>query len=134
MTDIRCLKSTVIETSRLALRKMTDDDVAPLLAVFSDPITMQFYRKPFDRQMVQGWINWNHNNYRDYGYGLWALVLRDTGELIDDCGLVNQQVNEATEVEIGYHVRRDLWKQGLATEAALSCRDYGFRVLGRERL
>ena len=38
------------------------------------------------------------------------------------------------EIEIGYHVRRDLWGRGLATEAARACRDYGFARLAVERL
>jgi [ribosomal protein S5]-alanine N-acetyltransferase len=37
-------------------------------------------------------------------------------------------------VEIGYHVRRDYWGQGLATEAAIACREYGFTQLGCNQL
>jgi RimJ/RimL family protein N-acetyltransferase len=45
-----------------------------------------------------------------------------------------QDVDGTNEIEIGYHVRRDLWGQGLATEAARACRDYGFARLPVERL
>jgi RimJ/RimL family protein N-acetyltransferase len=54
------------------------------------------------------------------------MILKSTGELIGDCGLTVQDVDGAKEVEIGYHVRRDHWGRGLATEAACACRDYGF--------
>jgi RimJ/RimL family protein N-acetyltransferase len=72
--------------------------------------------------------------YADRGFGLWALVLKENGEVIGDCGLVVQQIEGVGEVEIGYHVRRDLWGQGFATEAAQACREYGFHQLGRDRL
>lgn len=124
----------VLETARLILRQMTLDDVDPLLQVFSDPETMRFYPKPFDRAMTQGWIEWNLNNYRHHGFGLWALVLKQSNTVVGDCGLVVQEVEGVQEVEIGYHVRRDVWGQGLATEAARACRDYGFNQLRRTRL
>jgi len=128
------MNTTFVETARLQMRRMTYDDVAGLLKVFGDSEAMRFYPAPFDCQQMEKWVDWNQRNYTNYGYGLWALILRATGELIGDCGLVNQQVDEALEVELGYHVRRDLWRQGLATEAALACRDYGFDTLGRRRL
>ena len=128
------MKPTIVETARLQMRQMTNDDVEALLTVFSDAETMRFYPAPFHYQQMQEWVDWNQGNYANYGYGLWALILRATGELIGDCGLVNQQVDKVLEIEIGYHVRRDLWRQGFATEAALACRDYGFDILGRHRL
>lgn len=72
--------------------------------------------------------------YTQHGFGLWALVLKESSELIGDCGLVVQDVEGVEEVEIGYHVRRDWWGQGLATEAAQACRNYGFNQLGFNKL
>jgi len=128
------MESNIVETTRLQMRRMTYDDVAALLTVFGDAEVMRFYTAPFDCQRMQEWVDWNQRSYTKCGYGLWALILRDTGELIGDCGLVNQLVEDVQEVEIGYHIRRDLWRQGLATEAALACRDYGFNNLGCKRL
>jgi ribosomal-protein-alanine N-acetyltransferase len=48
--------------------------------------------------------------------------------------LVRQSVDGADEIEIGYHVRRDLWGQGFATEAARACCDFGFANLEADRL
>jgi len=81
---------------------------------------------PFDRADVENWIARNRYRYAKDGHGLWAMILKSTGELIGDCGLTVQDVDGAKEVEIGYHVRRDHWGRGLATEAACACRDYGF--------
>src|SRR5436853_3318676 len=97
---------------------------------------MAFYPARFSRTEVKAWVDWNVRNYRQYGYGLWALVLRETGAVIGDCGLTWQRVGYAPdrELEMGWHVRRDLWNRGLATEAALRVREYARDTLGRGRL
>ena len=124
----------VLETQRLLLREMALHDVDDLLEVFSDPEAMQFYPKPFDRPMTRAWIERNIQRYAQDGFGLWALILKQRDQLIGDCGLVRQIVDGVEEVEIGYHVRRDLWGLGLATEAAQACCDYGFSRLGCDKL
>ena len=62
------------------------------------------------------------------------MIQKSSGELIGDCGLIHQVVDGEEEIEIGYHVRRDLWGQGCAAEAASACRDYGFSQLAAEHL
>jgi [ribosomal protein S5]-alanine N-acetyltransferase len=124
----------VIETDRLLLREFVPGDVDALAAVISDPETMRFYPEPRDRAGVESWIERNRRRYGDDSHGLWAMVLKSSGEVIGDCGLARQTVDGVDEIEIGYHVRRDLWGQGLAPEAARACRDYGFEQLRAERL
>ena len=124
----------VLETHRLRLREFVPADVPALGQVLSDPITMRYYPQPYDEEGVLDWINRNRWRYQSDGYGLWGMVLKSTGELIGDCGLIKQMVGGADETEIGYHVRRDLWGQGLATEAAQACRDYAFANLPVARL
>jgi len=63
-----------------------------------------------------------------------VLILKETGRVIGECGLVWQEVDGVAEIEIGYHLRRELWGLGLTTEAARACRDYGFNQLGCDRL
>jgi len=87
---------------------------------------MRFYPAPYNRAGVEDWIDRSLRRYAEHGHGLWAMVLKVSGEMIGDCGLTVQNVNGSDEIEIGYHVRRDLWGQGLATEAARACRDFGF--------
>ena len=123
----------VIETPRLHLRRMTPDDVPALLSVFGDLEVMRFYPAPFDEARMQRWVAWNQSHYATHGHGLWVVILRATGECIGDCGLVPQQVVGVSEIEIGYHLRRDLWGQGLATEAALGCLNHGLTTFGYRR-
>jgi ribosomal-protein-alanine N-acetyltransferase len=124
----------ILDTPRLILREFSPNDGDALGAVLSDPETMRFYPAPLDRAGVEEWIARNLRRYAKDGHGLWAMVLKTTGELIGDCGLTVQPVDGTDEIEIGYHVRRDCWGQGLATEAARACRDYGFAQLPVDRI
>jgi RimJ/RimL family protein N-acetyltransferase len=124
-----------LETARLVIREMRRSDVESLHRVFSDPLLMRFW-PVFDRSRTEQWVEESLLNYARYGFGLWALTLRGSDEAIGDCGLglINGlEGTEATEaggqIQIGWHVRRDLWGQGLATEAARACRDYAFDCL-----
>ena len=124
----------ILEKYRLVLHEFIPEDVEPLALVLSDPETMRFYPAPFDRAGVDSWISRNLRRYREDGHGLWAMILKSSGELIGDCGLTVQDVDGQNEIEIGYHLRRDLWRQGLATEAARACRDFGFARMPVEHL
>ncbi len=124
----------ILETARLILREFVSEDAEALAQVISDPDTMRYYPAPFTGAEVDEWIQRNRRRYRDDGVGLWAMVLKSSGEMIGDCGIVRQQVDGETLYEICYHLRRDLWGRGLATEAAIACRDWGFANLPVGRL
>jgi [ribosomal protein S5]-alanine N-acetyltransferase len=124
----------VLETERLLLRKLTINDVSALQEVLGDPIAMQWYPAPFDRASVGEWIRRNMERYERDGHGLWAMILKSSGELIGDCGCVIQVVEDKEEVEIAYHVRRDLWGNGYATEGARACMEYAFNTLRAPRV
>lgn len=124
----------ILQTQRLTLREFEPEDVDALATILSDPETMRFYPMSFDRASVIDWIRRNRTRYASDGHGLWAMILNSTGELIGDCGLVRQSVEGTDEIEIGYHVRRDLWGHGYATEAARACRDYAFANVKVDRL
>ena len=116
----------VIETERLILREYTTDDFDALFEIMSDPETMQHYPAPFDEERTKGWISWNLDNYKKYGFGLWAVVLKETGCFIGDCGLTIQNIDGEMLPEIGYHINKKYWRRGFAKEAARACRDWAF--------
>ena len=124
----------ILETPRLTLREFHPEDVDALSLILSDPETMRFYVKPFDRHGTEEWITRNRQRYSKGGHGLWAMILKASGELIGDCGLVVQEIDGSNEIEVAYHVRRDHWGQSFATEAARASRDYGFAHLSVDRL
>ena len=116
----------MIETKRLLLREMTAQDFDALCRVLTDPDIMQHYPSVFNETGVQNWINKNMERYRIFGFGLWAVCLKDTGEVIGDCGLTMQLIDGQIKPEIGYHIRKDCQRQGYAKEAALAVRDWAF--------
>jgi ribosomal-protein-alanine N-acetyltransferase len=123
-----------IQTPQLLLREFTLQDADALSLVLSDPQTMRYYPAPVDRAGVEQWIERNRRRYLDDGVGLWGMELTRTGEIIGDCGIVLQLVEGERLYEIGYHLRRDFWGRGLATEAAMACRDWAFAHLKTDRL
>ena len=74
------------------------------------------------------------DRYREDGFGLWAVVLRETGEMIGQCGLTMQHILGEDVVEVGYLFHREFWHRGHAIEAAAACRDHAFDVLGVDRV
>ncbi len=124
----------MIETERLALRRLTLNDADLLLGIFSDPVAMRYYESTRDFEQTLGWIRWNLGMYEECGHGMWAAIARDNGRFVGQIGLVVQEVEGEREIELGYLLLRSCWGRGFATEAALACRDFGFRELGRERL
>ena len=116
----------VIETERLYLREMTENDFEALNKVLADSDLMQHYPYTFDEARVRGWINRNIERYKIFGFGLWAVCLKETDEMIGDCGLTMQLINGQIKPEIGYHIRADKQRKGYAKEAASAVRDWTF--------
>lgn len=119
----------VIETERLYLRTMTQCDVIALSKIMQDADAMYAYNGAFTDAETQRWLDRQLERYRTLGYGLWAVVLKTTGEMIGQCGLTIQQWKEKDLLEIGYLFQRDYWHFGYATEAAKACKKYAFDTL-----
>lgn len=115
-----------IETNRLLLREYTYQDFEDLSQILTDPETMKHYPKPYDEAGVKRWLDWSLNNYKEYGFGLWAIELKETGEFIGDCGITIQTIDGEKLPEIGYHINKKHWRQGYAKEAASAVRDWAF--------
>ena len=120
----------IIEKKRLKLREYTQQDFADLYQILSDPITMSHYPAPYDYKMTQRWIDWNLDNYQRYGFGLWAIELKENGIFIGDCGITMQNIDGELLPEIGYHINKDYWRQGFGKEAAKAVLDWGFSNTG----
>ena len=116
-----------METKRLILREMTEEDFDDLYRVLADSDIMAHYPYTFDDARVRNWIARNRERYRIFGFGLWAVCLKETGEMIGDCGLTMQLIGGQIKSEIGYHIRADRQKKGYASEAARAVRDWTFR-------
>ena len=89
----------ILRTPRLDLREMTEEDLPALRASLQDPVTMTAYEGAFDEDQVQTWLQRTLDRYRDDGYALWAVVLRDTGEMIGQCGPTVQHILDEDVLE-----------------------------------
>ena len=120
----------VLETERLILRRFMEPDGAAWSKALADPQVMYAYEHGFSPEEVRQWMDRQQERYEKNGFGLWAVIEKESGELIGDCGITMQDWNGREVPEIGYHLRRDKWGQGFATEGAIACRAYGFQALG----
>ena len=124
----------VLETERLYLREMNQADFLPLCAILQDEETMYAYEGAFNDTEVQEWLDKQISRYREWGFGLWAVVLKETDEMIGQCGLTLQPWKGEEVREVGYLFQRRYWHMGYATEAARGCKKYAFEVLDAEEV
>jgi len=127
----------IIETERLVLRELSEPDVDALTSMYADPEVMRWIGTGGVRSRDDAVrsIELQREGYAEHGYGEWATVRRDTGEMVGLCGLIRWPDIEGTEeIEVAYMLARPSWGLGFATEAAVAIRDWGLRELGRERL
>ncbi|MFE8701623.1 GNAT family N-acetyltransferase [Cytobacillus sp. FJAT-54145] len=124
----------VFETDRLKLRQMNVDDKENLMRIFADPIAMEYYPSTYSEEKADQWIQWNLNNYKEHGCGLWICELKDSGIFVGQCGIVPQLVEGIKEMEIGYLFVREHWGKGYATEVAIGSKSHGFEKLHFTRL
>ena len=126
----------VIETDRLLLRRLTMDDLDALAALYGDPQVRRYFPDGTQsREQTREELEWIIDvYYGQYGYGLWATILKESGAFIGRCGLLPWQIEGRTEVEVAYLLDRSYWGRGLATEAARAIVDYAFTTLSVRRL
>ena len=119
----------IYETERLYTREMNENDLSALSSIMQDPEVMYAYEHAFTDEETSGWFNQQLERYKNHGYGLWAVILKETSEMIGQCGLSIQQFRGSKVQEIGYLFRKAFWHQGYAIEAARGCKAYAFDTL-----
>lgn len=124
----------VLETQRLALREMTQADFSALCKILQDDDVMYAYEGAFSNDEVQGWLDRQLERYKEYGFGLWAVVLKETGTMIGQCGVTMQDHNSNKIMEVGYLFQKEHWHQGYASEAAIACKEYAFDKLNAKEV
>ena len=118
-----------LETPRLTTRFLTKDDIRIWTDFFKDKDTVEFfpnYGYPTNKARSKSWIEKQLLRYKEQRFGLQALIDKKTNELIGQCGLLIQDIDGKTELEVGYHIFKKYWGQGYAPEAAKLFIDYAF--------
>ena len=108
---------------------MTQEDLDSLREILQDEETMVAYEGAFTDEETRKWLDWQRTLYREKGYGLWAVILKENGAMIGQCGLTMQTWKDQRVLEIGYLFNKRYWHQGYATEAAKACKEYAFKIL-----
>lgn len=124
----------ILETERLRLRQLTGDDRGDLCEILQDAQAMYAYEHAFSDTEVDEWLARQLTRYEQDGFGLWAVVRREDGVFLGQCGITTQELDGRRVPEIGYLFKRCFWHMGYATEAAVACREYGFNALDMEEL
>lgn len=124
----------ILETNRLILREMAQDDYPSLCKILQDADVMYAYEGPFNDKEVQTWLDNQIRRYREDGFGKWAVILKDTGQMIGQCGLTWQDYRDGKVLEIGYLFQKEFWHCGFATEAAIACKQYAFKKLNAKEV
>jgi len=124
----------ILETERLILRTWTYADDERLFEICSDAETMLHIgdRQPYESiEAAREFLNWAVPYQLKMGFCRWAVIEKQSGEIIGSCGFAFRDMEE---VEIGYLFAREVWGKGFATEAARACLKYGFDKIGFETI
>ena len=125
----------ILETDRLFLREYVEDDAEAFFRLNSDPEVLRFVpdkRLLNVEQARQILVDHPIADYRKYGFGRGACILKSTGEQIGFAGL--KYLEEFGEVDVAFRLMRTHWGLGLATEAALAAVRFGFADLDLKRI
>jgi RimJ/RimL family protein N-acetyltransferase len=127
--------TAIVETHRLKLREFSPGDLDEVAAMVADPDQMRFYPCPKTRDEASAWISRNLVLYTELGFGFWLIESLLTSDFLGYCGIRPLVVDDgASETEIGWHIRKTAWNQGIATEAAMAVRDVAFARFALSRL
>lgn len=125
--------TTILETPRLLLREFVEEDAEAFLAFNGDPRVMRLTGEPAwtDLEETRRRLR-DYPDYRRYGFGRWAVVLKPEGVVIGFNGL--KYLEDLDEVDLGYRFAFDYWGRGIATESSRAVLRYGFETLGLQRV
>lgn len=121
----------IAQTKRLLLREITLQDVPRLYELYKDK-TISEYMEPLypePEQELSYTRDYIRNVYGFYGYGMWVIVRRDTGEVIGRAGLEYREGYDG--LELGFMLGVEYQHQGYAYEACSAALAYGREYLGQ---
>ena len=125
---------TKLETERLRLRLFTHGDLQIMFRLNTDPDVVKYADTPAKdmeevrQRLEQGPLS----DYEKYGYGRFAVELKETGNVIGFCGI--KYLPEIDLPEVGFRYLKEYWGKGIGTEAANVCVDFARDDLKIEKL
>ena len=120
----------VLETERLILRRFSNDDAAFILQLLNEPSFLQNIGDKGVRTIADA-LEYIRTgplaSYERFGFGLYLVELKSTGERIGICGLIKRE--SLPDVDVGFAFLPSFWSKGYAFEAASAVVSYGGDVL-----
>lgn len=123
----------ILETERLYLRQLTESDFGSLCKILRDEETMYAYNGAFSVSEVQDWLDKQLARYEEYGFGLWAAVLKETDRVIGQCGLTMQDWNGREVLKSDTCFKKNTGTRGTPRKPPKPARSTLFQGLARMR-
>lgn len=123
-----------LESNRIRFRKITEDDLDDLAALYADPDVMRYYPRTRTREETHEAIKTYQKKYETENVCLMAAIHKRENKFIGRCGIMLQEIEGEIFPEVGYMLDKFFWRGGLGTEAAVAFRDYGFRELNYPKI
>src|SRR5438067_9876877 len=121
---------TVLTSPRLRFEPLDERHFGGLHAMNADPEVMRYISgRPETPDETRAMIGRVQARWARQGYGWWALIERETDELVGAAGLHHLGHVDSNPMEVGWRLRRDRWGRGLATEAARTILAHAFGAL-----
>ena len=126
--------SSLFQSERLLCRRWVADDFEPLYALYSDPESMRYVGngQPISKAQCEEWFTVTKANYAKRGYGMFALVHLESGQVVGFAGLVHP--GGQAEPEVKYAFLRSYWGMGFASEVVPRLLAYGAAQHGLHRI
>jgi ribosomal-protein-alanine N-acetyltransferase len=120
------------ESSRLVFRDWKEEDLEGFRNMNHDPQVMEYFCNILSDDETDLVYQRIKAEFKQYGYGLYAVEIKDTNEFIGFIGFhwATLQVEFAPCIEIGWRLKKEAWGNGYATEGAKACLAHGFDRLG----
>jgi len=125
----------ILETERLVLRQFTFEDADFILRLLNEPSFIQNIGDRGVRTLEDARsyiLRVPIASYEKNGFGLYLVILKESGQSIGMCGLIKR--DQLEDVDIGYAFLPEYWSKGYAVEAALAVKEYAREVVGLKRL
>ncbi len=131
--NVTCSIPYLFETDRLLLRELSPEDAEEFYFLNLDPDVVRYTGDPpFPNIVDASRFLENYDQYQKFGFGRWAVTLKENGEFIGWCGL--KYSPELNGVDLGFRFFKKHWGKGYATEAAKGCIHFGFNHLGLTKI
>lgn len=124
-----------LQTERLLLRGMRASDSADMYDYARRPEVTEYllWRPHSDVHYTRRYLEYLGGRYRIGAHYEWAVVHKETGRMIGTCGFARVETAHNC-AELGYVLHPDFHGHGLMTEAAARVLQFGFNVLGLNRI